>query len=139
MLVDKQKVSRKQSLGFTILSFMFPYSNGEMTESLRPNRQRTCGLSIHLISGLSGSSFSPYSPRGFPSSLLQNMPAFPFMLPEISGSFLLRMGFFDPYVTFVQELGLILFVKVRITKEAGRSWSHSASLPWHNSTSLEKH
>lgn len=70
------------------------------------------GLSIHLISGLSGSSFFPHSPRGLPSAWLQNTHSLcPSMLPEISGSFLLRMTLFDPYVTFLQALGFFLFVQ----------------------------
>lgn len=140
LLMDKRKVSRTVVIRINCLSC--PFRSPQQCWDLRV---RLWCPSQACISGFNGSLshqqlLYPLSKR-FPQYSAPKHPALClFMLPESSGSFLLRMTLFNPYVTFLQALRLYLSVKGRTEKNgSGRRRGHPASLLGQGSTSCWKH
>lgn len=109
------------SSGFICLSCpgRSPQQQWDDCKAPRPTCQNVlpfpCPQSLGLMGPQAISNSSLHSPRGFPRTMLCL-----FMLPGSSGSFLLGMTFFKPYVTFIQALRLSLYVRGRMKKKGAR-------------------
>lgn len=103
--------SRQDSLS---CSFCPPTSTGRWQQSLMIREHG--GLSIFLILGLVQAASLPTPQKVSPAHCSKTL----LCSQKSVGPFLLWMSFFDPYLTFIQALGIFLFVKVRIIKCTGQ-------------------